>query len=274
MKKNNSAEDKNVQSPYAGLDLYKARKKILRDFPFLEENDIDIHYEESDYQRFTVLGCNYDHAQKRMKLKVSSHNPIRHLPSNFQTNEFLRGFLMIFQHIMNDTTSTLDNLHDYFRPMESPLHFLPVLADWFGIHIDTLGGEDEVRQCMQYAIPLYRYRGTAIGLKAHLALITKIVPEIIEGKNPYETMMIHEHTEIDAHLFEADKYEHYFTIYFPVERNHFDEALIRRMSRIVQQEKPVYTKAYIAFKKTEKQHRKITIIEDKSSMNMDGIIFI
>jgi phage tail-like protein len=272
--KSNMMEDKNIYARYIGLDLYKARKKILNDFPNLEENCIDIHYEESLHPRFTVLQCSYNKRENKIMLKAASHNPIRHLPSNYQSNDFLRGFLMIFQHIMNDTSSTLDNMHEYFRPMESPAHFLPVLADWFGIHLDTLGGEDEVRMFLQYAIPLYRYRGTALGLKTHLAIITKIVPEIIEDANPYEAMIIHEKAETDASLFEADNREHYVTIYFPVERNYFDNSLIRRISRIVQQEKPAYTKAFIAFKQTEKQKRKITVIESESSMNTDGVIFI
>jgi phage tail-like protein len=266
--------DENVHARYAGLDIYKAKKKILQDFPDIEEEHIDIRYEESEYPRFTVLSCRYDNIQKRLKLKVSSHNPIRHLPSNYQTNEFLRNFLMIFQHIMNDTSSTLDNMHEYFRPMESPLFFLPVLSDWLGIHLDTLGGEEEVRQFLQYAIPLYRYRGTALGLKAHLSIITKIVPEIIEDKNPYEAMLIHETAEINTSLFETGKGESCFTIYFDKERDYFDDDLIRRMSLIVQQEKPVYTKAYIAFKEKEKLKRKVTVMKTNNSMDMDGVIFI
>jgi phage tail-like protein len=274
MKMKTSALNQNINSHYVGLDLYKARKKILHDFPDIEEDHIDIFYEESEHPRFTVLSCAFDHVQKRFKLKVSSPNPIRHLPSNYQNNDFLRGFLMIFQHIMNDTSLTLDTMHEYFRPMESPLKFLPVLADWLGIHLDTLGGEDEVRQFLQYAIPLYRYRGTAIGLKAHLAIITKMVPEIIEDANPFQAMIIHDKAELDASLFEADKGENCFTIYFDKERTYFDDVLIRRMSRVIQQEKPVYTKAYIAFKKPAKQKRKVTVIEKDHSMNADGVIFI
>jgi phage tail-like protein len=270
----NIAADEILQQKYAGLDLYKARKKILEDFPDFEDDHIDIQYEESDYPKFTVLGCRFDKMRKQLHLKVSSHNPIRHLPSNFQNNDFLRGFLMIFQHIMNDTSLTLDNMHEYFRPMESPLSFLPVLSDWLGIHLDTLGGEDEVRLFLQYAIPLYRYRGTALGLKAHLAIITKTVPEIIEDKNPYNAMVINETSEVDASLFETDKGENCFTVYFDKERNEFDDALIRRISRVVQQEKPVYTRAYVAFKEPAKRKRKLTVIHEESSMNADGVIFI
>jgi phage tail-like protein len=266
--------EEQMQSRYTGLDLYQARKKILQNFPNLEEAQIEICYEESDHPRFTVLAWKYDDEQQRFTLNVSSHNPIRHLPSNYQHNDFLRGFLMIFQHIMNETSSTIDNMYKYFRPMESPLQFLPVLADWLGIHFDTLGGEDEVRQFLQYAIPLYRYRGTALGLKAHLSIITKIVPEIIEDANPYEAMVFKEKMEVNANIFETDTDDHCFTIYFPVERNHFNDTLLRRISLAVQQEKPLYTKAYIAFKQAEEQTRKVTVMEKETSMNSDGVIFI
>jgi phage tail-like protein len=274
MKINVAASKEKLSSCYAGLNLYHARKKILQDFPNMGDKQIDIQYEESDYPNFTVLSSLYDNVQNRMELKVSSQNPIRHLPSNYQNNIFLKGFLLIFQHIMNDTSSTLDNMHEYFRTMESPITFLPVLADWFGIHLNTLGGEDEVRQFLQYAIPLYRYRGTAIGLKAYLAIITKIVPEIIEETKPYFAMVMLEKAETDASLFESDKNKHYISIYFPVERNYFDDALIRRISLVVQQEKPVYTEAYITFKQTKKQKRKVTMIETNESMDRDGVIFI
>lgn len=277
---NSSTEIKNLKTQYAGLNLYKAKKKIRREFPSLEEDQIDVHYEESDYPRFTVLDCSYDddasrgHKRPRIKLKAASPNPIRHLPSNYQANDFLRGFLMIFQHIMNDTALTLDTMHEYFRPMESPLTFLPTLADWLGIELDNLGSEDEVRRFLQYAIPLYRYRGTALGLKALLAIVTKMVPEIREQVNPYRSMLIHDKAEVDVNLFEADKGGNCFTIYFDKERTYFDDALIRRISSIVQQEKPVYTKAFIAFKEAEKQKRKRSVINAESSMDLNGVIFI
>jgi len=192
--KNNTLSKRTVKSRYTGLDIYRARKKILLEFPQLDEGNINIRYVESPYPRFTVLNSTYNEEKGAVDLEASSGNPIRHLPSNYQGNEFLRGFLMVFQHIANDTTITLDNMHEYFRPMESPSAFLPVLADWLGIHLDTLGGEEEVRRFLQYAIPLYRYRGTALGLRAHLAIVSGVVPEIIEGAVPYSAMLIDANT--------------------------------------------------------------------------------
>jgi len=261
--------NKNIKSRYTGLDIYKARKKIKREFPQLDEKKIDIKYVESPYPRFTILKSNYNEADGNIELEASSGNPIRHLPSNYQSNDFLRGFLMIFQHIMNETTIALDNMHEYFRPMESPLSFLSVLADWLGIHPDTLGGEDEVRRFLQCAIPLYRYRGTALGLRAHLAIVSGIVPEIIEGSAPYSSMLIDVDRESESGLLESDDIKNSFTIHFPVSRSKFSDSLIQRLSFIVQREKPVHTKAYISFETVKKKTRKLTVINTDTIMGYD-----
>jgi phage tail-like protein len=192
------------------------------------------------------------------------------LPSKYQSNEFLRGFLMIFQHIMNDTAITLDNMHEYFRPMESPVRFLPVLADWLGLHLDTLGGEEEVRRFLQYAIPLYRYRGTALGLRAHLAIVSGVVPEIIEGVTPYSAMLIGANGESESSLMDSEDSEDAFTIHFPVLRSKLSDTLIRRLSLIVQREKPADTKAYITFEAAKKKQRVITVINTDTVMGEEG----
>ena len=261
---------KNIESRYASFDIYMARKKILSDFPKLDERKIDIRYVESPYPRFTVLNNTYNKDTGVIEMEVSSDNPIRHLPSNYQGNEFLRGFLMIFQHVMNDATIVLDNMHEYFKPMESPISFLPVLADWLGIHLDTLGGEEEIRRFLQYAIPLYRYRGTILGLRAHLTIVSGVLPEIMEGVTPYSTMSIEEEKEAESNLMDSDDIKNSFTIYFPVLRSKFSDALIRRLSLIVQREKPVHTRAYISFKTAKGKPRDITTIDKDTVLDIDG----
>lgn len=264
--------EKYIQSRYVGLDIYQARKKIIREFPQFDEKDIDIYYIESSYPRFTILKSVYNKTRGLIELHASSGNPIRHLSSNFQNNDFLRGFLMIFQHIMNDTVITLDNMHDYFRPMESPVNFLPVLSDWFGVRLDTLGGEEEIRRFLQYAIPLYRYRGTALGLRAHLTIISGVIPTIIEGYLPYSSMIISDNSVIESSLFNSADETGSFTVHFPVQRSFFSDTLVRRLSLVVQQEKPVHTKAYISFEEAKKKRRKVTVINSDTVLGAeDGI---
>ena len=266
--------DKYIKPRYTGLDIYKALKKVTEDFPEIGEKQIEISYSESSHQSFRVIDCGYDGRKNVIQLIVSSSNPIRHLPSNYQNNTFLRGFLMIFQHIMNKTSITLNNMHEYFRPMEAPCGFLPILADWLGIHLDTLGSESEVRKFLQYAIPLYQYRGTTIGLRAHLAIVTGIVPDIIEGERPYSAMIIEDSAEVETSLFESKGDESFFTILFPVDRGEFSDSLVQRLSLIVQREKPMHTKAYIGFMQPKRESRKVTVISEDMASERDGIIFI
>lgn len=240
----------------------------------MNEENIDIFYEDSPYPRFTVLKCEYKQNTRCVFLTAASSNPIRHLPSNFQNNSFLTNFLMIFQHIFNEHALVLDNMHELFRPMECPSFFLPVIADWFGVHLDTLGNEDEVRKFLQYAIPLYRFRGTVIGLRTHLYIVSGIVPEILEGEAPYSSMEISENSDVDVNLFDSNMIEDIFTVYFPVPDNYFDENSKKRLSLIIQQEKPVHTRCYLSFKKKEAFKRKITTIGKDSMMDFENGILI
>lgn len=258
--------EETLSSLCVGLDAFKAKNRILRAFPGIEPADIEFRYVEAPCARFTVLECRHDAIASKILLRVSSLNPIRHLPSNYQSLDFLRNFLMVFQHVMNDTSMKLDNMHEYFRPMDCPSRFLPVLADWLGIHLDTLGGEDEVRRFLQHAITLYRYRGTATGLRAHLAIVSGVVPEIIEGEIPYSAMEIMDDAAVEANVFEADSNESCFTVFFPVLRETFDDTLLKRLSLIVQQEKPVHAKCFISFRHAATATRAVTTIADDTTI--------
>lgn len=263
-----------ITSLCVGLDAYRSCNRLLSTFPSLRRNDIEFLYKESDYKRFTVLRGDYNAKTKKVLLTIATANPIRHLPSNYQSNEFLRNFLMVFQHVFNGTALTLDNIHEHFRPMECPSRFLPVIADWFGVHLDTLGGEDEVRRFLQYAIPLFRFRGTSIGLRAHLAIISGVIPEIIEGYIPFSAMEILDGASIESNLLERQADNCVFTVYFPVPRESFGDDLVRRLSLIVQQEKPVHTRCFLGFKQAERKKRKVSVLTEDTMMDADGGITV
>lgn len=254
-----------------GLDVYKAKNRIHNLFPEME-NRIYIEFVESDYRRFVVIDCEYNKNTRMIKLKATSNNPIRHLPSIYQENDFLRHYLMIFQHIMNETAITLDNLDNLFRPMETPAKFLPVLANWFGVDYELLGDEATARKVLQYTIPLYRYRGTKRGMKALLYLVSGIVPEIIEGSLPFEALNISQETEITSPILELDSCDAVFCVYFPVYVQDMDKDLVKRIYRIVQSEKPVNTQGYLYFKKPKVKKRKPVVIEENMQvMGAEGL---
>ena len=124
---------------------------------------------------------------------------------------------------------------------------------------------------LQYAVPLYRYRGTKLGMRALLFLVTGVVPEIIEGDLPFEAMSITEQTDISSVILESDRKDSIFSVYFPVYTEEFSSDLRKRIYRIVQNEKPINTRGYIYFKKKKEATRKVTVIsEDMQIMGEEG----
>jgi phage tail-like protein len=268
---------KKTPREYTGLDLYAALGRIKEDFPELEAGDIELTYKESPLPRFTVLSCNFAGiSHNRLRIEAASGNPLRHLPSNYQENSFLRGFLMVFQHIMNETSLKLDNLHSWFKPMECPPSFLSVLADWLGLHGDTSGSGEELRRFLRCAIPLYRCRGTALGMKVRLGLACGVLPQIIEGELPHSALVISDEvlSANGVRILETESTADCFTVYFPVPREHFSEDLTRRMALIAEREKPAHMKCYIGFARPVKKRRKITTIQEETFMDAEGGFFI
>ena len=254
-----------IKQSCVGLDLFAAKNRLFSLYPDLKEEDIEITYQESDYRRFVVTDCKILNNQKVM-LYATSKNAVHYLPSNFQENDFLSRYLMVFQHLKNDISIKIDNINELFRPMHCPSDFLPVLANWLGINVELLGTEEKRRLFLQYAIPLFKLRGTALGLKVYVYILTGIVPEIIEGYVPYSRLDILDNTDVRGGIFNREGDAAVFTVSFPVEKEYFDENLIKRLSLLLQQEKPVNTDCYICFKKKKVRPRKKTTIDGKSTM--------
>ena len=147
--------------------------------------------------------------------------------------------------------------------------FLNVLSDWFGIDINLLGSVEEKRLFLQYAIPMFKLRGTAMGLKLYLYIMTGVVPEIIEGFVPFSSLEIMDGTNVNSTMLEEDKNNSVFTVHFPVYREEFDDNLIRRIMLVLQQEKPVNTDCYISFKQHKEKERKAFVITENTDIGID-----
>lgn len=257
-------EIEEIRHLVVGLDVYKAKNKILSLCENISEEDIDITYYESEYRRYIVTDCKK--VGRKIMLYSTSKNPVRYLPSIYQENDFLRKFLMIFQHVNNEIGIKIDNINEMFRPMHCPADFLKVLSEWFGIDIDLLGTEQQKRLFLQYAIPLFKLRGTRLGIKIILYIMTGIVPEIIEDYIPFSSIEVNENNNVNGNILEKTNGNSVFTIYFPVYREEFDENLIKRIMLMMQQEKPVNTDCYISFKKNQKKKREYSVITDNNSV--------
>ena len=248
-----------------GLGIYQAKRKI----ELLGLKIGEIQYSESPIRRLTVLKARQRKSKNSsvpvVDLQLSGINPIKHLPSIYQNNDFLNKFLWVFQHLSYEITAVLDNLHLFLTPMEAPSDFVEWIATWFGLNIENLGDENSARLLLQNAVLLYRWRGTSKGLRAILKIVTGVEPEIFENSMPYGPYVI-SGGAVEGHVLNKLTANSYFTVYFPVEEHQFTPHIRARIVQIMKTEKPAHTQSYITYKIAEKAVRKSTVILDDTML--------
>ncbi|SIQ98662.1 phage tail protein domain-containing protein [Alkalispirochaeta americana] len=248
-----------------GLGLFAAQRRLRH----AGIQKWTISYMESERPFSTVLQVREKHGDPH--LVVASRNPIRFLPSIYQDNEFLRNFLWVFQHLYNEITLTLDNLHSFFVPSDTPEGFLRWLAGWFDISIAQVLPEDKLRLLLHQAVTLYRYRGTAIGIQKLMKLLTGVEPEILENYLPHDAYVLGASPGNRAALILDSKkqYRAYFTVFFPIERAEVDPGVVTLLPQILEMEKPANTLAIIAFRNPEEVKVLGVLIDDDTRMASD-----
>jgi phage tail-like protein len=90
-------------------------------------------------------------------------------------------FLGAFDAVLAPVLASLDNLEAYLDPDTTPDDFLDWLATWVAAAIDGSWDEGRRRSFVAQAAELYRRRGTAAGLRDHVAIQTGGLVEIIES---------------------------------------------------------------------------------------------
>jgi phage tail-like protein len=106
---------------------------------------------------------------------------LAYLPSPYEQDPFIRGFLRIIESILGPIEGTIDNLANYFDPRLAPAALLPWLASWVDIELDENWPLDRRRQLVAWAARLHRWRGTRRGLREYLRLYTGRTPLIVEN---------------------------------------------------------------------------------------------
>jgi phage tail-like protein len=103
------------------------------------------------------------------------------LPALYQEDEFTQRFTAALDEVLAPIFCTLDNLEAYFDPRLAPGDFVAWLAGWVGLTLDEHWPVDRQRALIAQAGELYRWRGTARGLAAHIALYTGTEPEVVDS---------------------------------------------------------------------------------------------
>lgn len=100
------------------------------------------------------------------------------LPAALQEDEFCRRMVSAFDEVLAPVFNTLDCFDSYLDAQLAPEDFVDWLASWVGLDIDETWTVERRRQLIEQAVVLYRIRGTAAGLAAHVALYAGATPQI------------------------------------------------------------------------------------------------
>jgi phage tail-like protein len=112
---------------------------------------------------------------RSLQLRVCPHSTYASfLPAIYQSSDFTRRFLAIFEQGFDPTVQTMDNLWAYLDPLTAPRALLPFLAQWVAWPWDPHLDPDKQRHLLRHAITLYRCRGTRYGLRLYLHLYTRL----------------------------------------------------------------------------------------------------
>jgi len=124
--------------------------------------------------------------ERRPSLPVPAPNAQRsrylnYLPAIFSDNDFLGRYLLVFESIWEPMEQRQDHIEMYLSPATCPGSFLPWLASWFDLTVSPHWPERHVRELVQQAMDLYRWRGTNYGLAQMIELWTGVTAHIEES---------------------------------------------------------------------------------------------
>ena len=147
---------------------------------------------------------------------------LKYLPNSYSDDDFMGGFLNIFEALWLPLDRQIDQLYAYFDPLLTPAEFLPWLGTWVDLVLDENWPESRRRILIENAADLYRRRGTAGALRDYLAIYLGTTPTIVEDGldgNPFHfSVTIRTGDSLDPDSFDQD-----------------------RVRRIIDEEKPAHT---------------------------------
>ncbi|NLE44889.1 MAG: hypothetical protein GX620_09225 [Chloroflexi bacterium] len=171
---------------------------------------------------------------------------LRYLPELYEEDELMGQFLMLFESFWGPIESQIGNIHCYFDPKTAPASMLPWLASWVDAALDERVSDETRRQLIQWAVPLYRRRGTSAGLQRFLEIYTGGDVEIVEYRA--ENLCLGATARLGPGIALGQRnMPHTFTvrIRLPEAANGSStrelDAMARRVRAVIDAEKPAHT---------------------------------
>jgi len=97
---------------------------------------------------------------------------LQYLPELYDSDEFTSRFLMLFESFWKPISQQIDQMEYYFDPDITPAEFVPWLASWVGLPLDSSLPMERMRAMLKQAIMLFQCRGTYQALQTYLEIYT------------------------------------------------------------------------------------------------------
>jgi phage tail-like protein len=120
------------------------------------------------------------HGRTSVKSLSSPHPLGQYLPALYQEDQFAQAWLSGLDEVLAPIFSSIDNFDAYLDPRFTPADFLDWLATGMGLVADETWPVERRRSFVSNASQLYRMRGTARGLAAHVQIFSGGEVEIVE----------------------------------------------------------------------------------------------
>jgi phage tail-like protein len=112
---------------------------------------------------------------------ISPHPLGERVPAVLQEDRFGQAFLAGLDEVLAPILATLDNLAAYVDATSTPEDFVGWLGGWLGVELDESWPVERRRLFLARAVELFRRRGTAAGLVAHLEVFTGGSVEVVDS---------------------------------------------------------------------------------------------
>lgn len=211
-------------------------------------------------------------------LTVARRSYLQYLPAIYHQEDIsggnlLKDFLQIFQHIFSGLEVKIDQIYTYFDLDRAPLDFLPWLASWVDLVLDESWSEEKKRNLIKIATELYKWRGTAKGLKYFLDWFGEVEVKIKEWNWPAGFIIgIHSSVGIDTNIMEQIDTAHSFIVewdpewdpvfeYTSIKERKIEKErrnnLIKKVRSLIDAQKPAHTSCYFKINTPDEERPKL-----------------
>ncbi len=97
---------------------------------------------------------------------------LKYLPEIYSRDDFTSRFLMLFESFWKPISRQVDQLYCNFDPKLTPEAFVPWLASWVGMPVESSIPLERMRRLVGSSMLLFQCRGTRQALKTYLEIFT------------------------------------------------------------------------------------------------------